>query len=95
VTQFNMQYSLSEAYLCHESYQLALGKLQAKILWSILVFKKKKEITNPHGYCCFVLVSAKILKPSITSPFYSLKRWTFSSRFNLLCFLLWSRNKTI
>ena len=53
-----MQYSLSEAYLCHESYQLALGKLQAKILWSILVFKKKKRNYEPSwllllcfGFC--------------------------------------------
>lgn len=56
MTQFNMQNSLSEACLYHESYQIALGKLQAKILLSILIYTHKNM--NPlwllllcFGFC--------------------------------------------
>lgn len=50
---------------------------------------------TPHGYCCFALFFARILKPYITFPYYSLKKWTLSSRLNLLHFILWSRNKSL
>lgn len=70
-----------------------LANCRLKSCW-VFSFAKKILWTS-YGYCCFVLCFAKILKLSITSPYYSLERWTFSSRFNLLYFLLWSRNEII
>lgn len=62
-------------------------------LLNILTLTQKSW--TPHGCCCFALFFARILKVFITFPRYSLKRWTLSSRWNLLYFISWSRNKSL